>query len=590
MAARASWPGARTTSAPRATWACRCAPRSSSRGAIDEALPGGRAGERLHVATGSEIRTYDLRSREPDLDDPGAGRQRAGRSIRTASSSSSASTTGASRRSTSTAIGADAARGRRDARPTSATVDRRRRPPVRDRGRHDASWSARATASSVARPRDRRRPSGGDRPARARRPRRRRHGAALVATTAERARTRPPRPRCWPSCSAAMRPSTRRTLDATEPDGHPRQPRHERDADRVETAIADGRLPGIADRGRRPDRRRDRPTGSRSSTRPAPSVDLDARDGRAAPTAWPTVTDLDGSEAVRHRRARRRRRPTTSSPIGGDDAKDGPVDHGHAIRSRGRARRSSTTTPARWSTSSGSPRTPPSGGRRHRGRPWTVYVVEPHGNARGRVFADARLADGFTPVAWAADVDADYPVGRPPAAARLRRRRGDRRRSSIGSHAFAWRLPGVIAGALTAACLYLLTRILFRRRLVAGLVGAVRPRRRDVLRPVADRHERRLRRPVHRRRLHAVRRDLDGLVARPGWRSGWRCRSSASLLGLALASKWVAALRDRRRSLLLILARSALGRVLAILGLIGADRRARLHGDQRARGRRASGT
>ena len=40
-----------------------------------------------------------------------------------------------------------------------------------------------------------------------------------------------------------------------------------------------------------------------------------------------------------------------------------------------------------------------------------------------------------------------------------------------GSHAFAWRLPGVIAGALTAALLYLLTRILFRRRLVAALVG-----------------------------------------------------------------------------------------------------------------------
>ena len=41
----------------------------------------------------------------------------------------------------------------------------------------------------------------------------------------------------------------------------------------------------------------------------------------------------------------------------------------------------------------------------------------------------------------------------------------------MGSHAFAWRLPGVIAGALTAACLYLLARILFRRRLVAVLVG-----------------------------------------------------------------------------------------------------------------------
>ena len=32
-----------------------------------------------------------------------------------------------------------------------------------------------------------------------------------------------------------------------------------------------------------------------------------------------------------------------------------------------------------------------------------------------------------------------------------------------------------------------------------------------------------------------------GWLARPLARSGWRCRSSASLLGLALASKWVAA-------------------------------------------------
>jgi dolichyl-phosphate-mannose--protein O-mannosyl transferase len=43
---------------------------------------------------------------------------------------------------------------------------------------------------------------------------------------------------------------------------------------------------------------------------------------------------------------------------------------------------------------------------------------------------------------------------------------------AMGSHAFAWRLPGVIAGALMAVCLYLMTRILFRRRLVAGLVAA----------------------------------------------------------------------------------------------------------------------
>ena len=31
---------------------------------LDELAPGGRAGERLHVATGTEIRTYDLKTRE----------------------------------------------------------------------------------------------------------------------------------------------------------------------------------------------------------------------------------------------------------------------------------------------------------------------------------------------------------------------------------------------------------------------------------------------------------------------------------------------------------------------------------------------
>ena len=41
-----------------------------------------------------------------------------------------------------------------------------------------------------------------------------------------------------------------------------------------------------------------------------------------------------------------------------------------------------------------------------------------------------------------------------------------------GSHAFAWRLPGVLAGVLMAACLYVLARILFARRSVAVAVGA----------------------------------------------------------------------------------------------------------------------
>ena len=41
----------------------------------------------------------------------------------------------------------------------------------------------------------------------------------------------------------------------------------------------------------------------------------------------------------------------------------------------------------------------------------------------------------------------------------------------VGHYPFAWRLPGVLMGALTVAALFLLTRILFRRRAVAVLVG-----------------------------------------------------------------------------------------------------------------------
>ena len=136
----------------------------------------------------------------------------------------------------------------------------------------------------------------------------------------------------------------------------------------------------------------------------------------------------------------------------------------------------------------------------------------------------------------------------------------------VGSHAFAWRLPGVIAGALMAVALYLLTRILFRRRVVAGLVAAFTL--------------------------------VDGMIfvqARIGmndvyvglfivaayalfaaiWTGWWRGRAAfwlglpvvGLLLGLALASKWVAAFAIGALGLLLLV-RSALGRVIAILGLI----------------------
>ena len=79
---------------------------------------------------------------------------------------------------------------------------------------------------------------------------------------------------------------------------------------------------------------------------------------------------------------------------------------------------------------------------------------------------------------------------------------------------FAWRLPGVILGALTVGVLYLLARILFRRRAVGGPRRPVRAARRDVLRPEPDRDERRLHRLLHPRRVPAVR------VAVAGARAG----------------------------------------------------------------------
>ena len=68
---------------------------------------------------------------------------------------------------------------------------------------------------------------------------------------------------------------------------------------------------------------------------------------------------------------------------------------------------------------------------------------------------------------------------------------GDVATVEIGRHAYAWRVPGVIAGVLMALFLYVLARLLFRRRSVAVLLGIVVAGRRHALRAEPDRHERR---------------------------------------------------------------------------------------------------
>ncbi|MEW5990073.1 MAG: phospholipid carrier-dependent glycosyltransferase [Chloroflexota bacterium] len=193
----------------------------------------------------------------------------------------------------------------------------------------------------------------------------------------------------------------------------------------------------------------------------------------------------------------------------------------------------------------------------------TVYVIEPHANA---VYADATLP--FPPAALLLDENERYPSS---DRQQLLAFEADGTVATVdtGSHAFAWRLPGVLAGVLMALLLYVLARLLFRRREIAIFVGLL----------VA----------------------LDGMLfaqSRIGmndayvglgivaaytlfvalWRSpgasrrGWLAFAVGMpligvFLGFALAAKWVAAYAIGGLGIL-VLTRSALGRVLLILGLL----------------------
>ncbi len=192
----------------------------------------------------------------------------------------------------------------------------------------------------------------------------------------------------------------------------------------------------------------------------------------------------------------------------------------------------------------------------------TVYVIEPHSNG---VYADAALP--FAPTALVLDENQRYPssdreqllaFGADGVSASV----------DVGQHAFAWRLPGVLAGVAMAVLLYLLARLLFRRREVAVLLAFL----------VA----------VDGMLFAQSRIGMNdsyvglGIVAAyllfaSIWRSGGSRRHWLAFwlvmpligisLGLALAAKWVAVYAIGALGIL-VLVRSALGRVLLIGGLI----------------------
>jgi hypothetical protein len=191
----------------------------------------------------------------------------------------------------------------------------------------------------------------------------------------------------------------------------------------------------------------------------------------------------------------------------------------------------------------------------------TVYVVEPHGKS---VFADHRLP--FAPTALVLDHNKDFPTTShgsllPFAAG------GEAVSLDVGSYTFAWRMPGVIMGALTVAVLFLLARILFRRRSVAVLVGLF-----ALLDGMLFVQSRIAMNDVYTAFFILAAYLLFAwlwLEPERVKRSFWLVMPAMGvLLGLALASKWVAAYAIGALGIL-VLIRSALGRVLLIIGMIG---------------------
>jgi Gpi18-like mannosyltransferase len=196
------------------------------------------------------------------------------------------------------------------------------------------------------------------------------------------------------------------------------------------------------------------------------------------------------------------------------------------------------------------------------GRGTTVYVIEPHASV---VFSDHKLP--FAPAAVTLDTAPDYPATDRSAILALAPD-GATASLDVGHYAFSWRLPGVIAGVIAAALFFLLARILFQRRSVAVIAGLLSLF--DGMLFVQSR--------IGMNDVYV------GLFIVAGytlfaalWTGMIRHRHAfwvvlpaiGLLLGLALSAKWVAAYAIGALGIL-ILGRSALGRLILILGMVAA--------------------
>lgn len=190
----------------------------------------------------------------------------------------------------------------------------------------------------------------------------------------------------------------------------------------------------------------------------------------------------------------------------------------------------------------------------------TVYVVEPRSNA---IFADAPLA--FEPRALTMDVQPERPAEDRDDLLALSET-GQLATIDVGNNGFAYRFPGVLLGALMAVCIYLLARFLSARRAVALIVALL---------VLAD--------GMFFANARIAMNDTYVaffIVAAltlfvPLWLGRWRSRPAIAagllgvglLLGLAFASKWVGLYAIGAVGLL-VLIRSALGRWLALLAMV----------------------